>query len=542
MRDYMARRRGVLALAVFLGLGGARESLSSAQEAPNASQRLALYAKPAVVRIVSGWEGKFVWDQGSTDFLTGAEGSGFFLSANGYIATNAHVVKFTTDGREKGKSALVAQFISKWRAGNHLATDQETEKSLSAHEVKLVDESVASVNYVVLSNGDKLTFEVKQHGSEIGEDQQKDCAVIKVSTHNAPTLALGDAEKVQVEDRVIVIGYPGAADVHGVLDDKSALEASVTDGTISRVVRANAGDQIIQVSAPTFHGNSGGPAINQNGDVIGLLTFGNEEQVQGFNFLVSSSTLAEYVREAGVGEASSPSPTTTAWRTAVDLFFDRRYSAAIDQLQEVLGFFPAHADAQKLMVEARDLRRAGKERMPVELMIGGGVAAIALLGLPLVVVRSRKKRARSGRYEPVTPSSSRPDTGPSTAGVLGSARPQPAPSASVQATVFASGRHGMLTCTRGALRGQRFTLTGEGVLIGRQPGVAQVIVDDGRASGQHCWVRWEGERLFAVDQSTTNGTFVNDPSRGRISRAELKNGDVLIIADPECCSLAVTIS
>jgi hypothetical protein len=118
----------------------------------------------------------------------------------------------------------------------------------------------------------------------------------------------------------------------------------------------------------------------------------------------------------------------------------------------------------------------------------------------------------------------------------------PGPAAApVPATMFASGRLGAVTCTRGKLSGHSFTLTPEGLLIGRQPGVAHVVVDDGRASGEHVWLRWEDGKLVAIDQGTTNGTFVNDVRRGRISRAELKDGDLLIIADPDCCSLAVKL-
>jgi len=117
----------------------------------------------------------------------------------------------------------------------------------------------------------------------------------------------------------------------------------------------------------------------------------------------------------------------------------------------------------------------------------------------------------------------------------------PAPVGQVPPTMIASGRIASLICTRGKLVGQKFALTPEGLLIGRQPGLAHVVIEDGRASGEHVWLRWEEGKLFAIDQQTTNGTFVNDVKRGRISRAELRDGDVVIVADPECCSLSVKL-
>src|SRR4051795_3921634 len=74
-------------------------------------ERLAMYSKPAVVRIIDGAQGT-IWFQipGSPgqSFNVSAIGlgSGFFIASNGYIATNAHVVSMTHDGEDKAKQAL----------------------------------------------------------------------------------------------------------------------------------------------------------------------------------------------------------------------------------------------------------------------------------------------------------------------------------------------------------------------------------------------------------------------------------------------------
>ncbi len=118
---------------------------------------------------------------------------------------------------------------------------------------------------------------------------------------------------------------------------------------------------------------------------------------------------------------------------------------------------------------------------------------------------------------------------------------QPNQSGGIAPTAFGSLSIGSLTCTRGMLMGQRFALTATGIIVGRQPGVAHVLVNDHRASGKHVWIGIENGRLVAIDQGTTNGTYINDIQRGRITRADLRDGDVVIVSEPDCCSLQVKL-
>ena len=81
---------------------------------------------------------------------------------------------------------------------------------------------------------------------------------------NAPILKLSDSDKVQLQDHVTVLGYPGAADTFnsGLLSSKSGLEATINDGKISARKTASSGAPILQTSTPATHGNSGGPVLN----------------------------------------------------------------------------------------------------------------------------------------------------------------------------------------------------------------------------------------------------------------------------------------
>src|SRR5215470_17201779 len=264
------------AMRIACAVGIAMAALRPAAAAPaSPQQQIAMIAKPSVMRVLGAYVAAYRTPAGRFEESIGGSGTGFFITADGYIATNAHVVATINDGDAKAKDALKHALLA------------ELDKKFGAQLQKLA--------YVVLPNGDHVNYEIKQFGAA---GTGRDCALIKVKADNAPSLPIGDSSKSQVEDPIVVLGYPGVADFEGLLDEKSQLEASVTDGAISSLKRAASGEPILQISAPITHGNSGGPAIDQHGNVIGLATFGNQGEVQGFNFLVASATLMELAKHA----------------------------------------------------------------------------------------------------------------------------------------------------------------------------------------------------------------------------------------------------
>jgi serine protease Do len=521
----------------------------------------------------------------------GGTGSGFFITADGYIATNAHVVEPAAVGDDGAKKELRRRLIvdiSKQYA-SALGELSPTARERLFADIRLTD--FKKMAYVVLPNGDKLDYEVKAYGVP-GEG--KDAAIIKVTTQNAPTLPIADSSKVQVADRIVVIGYPGVADFKGLLDEKSQLEASVTEGSIAALKRANSGDPILQISAPITHGNSGGPAINESGQVVGLATFGNEGEVQGFNFLVASATLSEFVKQIKINPA--PGKTNIAWNAGLELFWQHRYTAAIAKFEEVSSLFPSHSESGHLVELANQYKKDGKEAKPAAASalpliagsIGGGMGL--LVGVTLLSRRKRKPKSAAPSWTPpmapsnlpanyappgLAPANASPYQPPGVAQRAGvgmsppiltpmagtgnnqaqwqpvnAAHPvaktvaisPPASNAPVAPTAFGAMAIASLTCVRGLLHGQRFALSAQGLLIGRQPGLAQIVVNDPRSSGKHVWIGIENGRLVCIDQGTTNGTFINDVQRGRISKVELRDGDTIIVAEPDVLSLQIKLS
>jgi len=88
--------------------------------------------------------------------------------------------------------------------------------------------------------------------------------------------------------------------------------------------------------------------------------------------------------------------------------------------------------------------------------------------------------------------------------------------------------NGMLHCTSGPLEGQRFVIEDEGVYIGRDPGLAKIVIPDSRVSKRHLRIVPRDGKVWAIDQGSTNGTFLRDQ---RITEVQLKRGDTLVLGD-----------
>lgn len=90
---------------------------------------------------------------------------------------------------------------------------------------------------------------------------------------------------------------------------------------------------------------------------------------------------------------------------------------------------------------------------------------------------------------------------------------------------------GMLLCTAGPLEGQRFVIEEKGFYIGRDASVAQVVVNDSRISKRHVRIVPRGSDVWAIDPGSTNGTFVGNSNGQRITEVQLKQEDVIVLAD-----------
>lgn len=538
-------------------------------------ERLAMYSKPAVVRIVDGAAGQFRFERPGYEAHTFnvssiALGSGFFISSNGYIATNAHVVSTTKEGDDKAKEALFWQMLV--QIGQQLNRDPRTlDQRLIAQYTQLVN--FQKFHHVITPDGSNFPFEIKQYGAPTGEstDQGKDVAIVKIEVKNAPVLKLGDSEHVQLQDHVTVIGYPGAADTFqsGMLSQKSAFEASITDGKISARKTAASGAPILQTNANATHGNSGGPVLNDANEVIGLLTFRgdtvNGQEVSGFAFVVPSNTVMEYVKSAGADNRQGA--TDTLFREGLDYYWDQYYSSAIPKFEEVKRLFPQHSEVDSLIQSSQQAKAEGREKSSFPLWLVGVILALLFfVGLILIIVaiivilmRRRKKSAKpaaapGGKGHPApapAPAAySPPPPAPPPAPAHAAPPPPPSPAPHVVAgdqgmtvdlsrtvAITADGdpfkNYGSIKFVSGPLSGQQFQIKPDGDFIGRDGGSSQIVIGDPRISKRHLWIGVRGGRVVIEDQNSRNGTFVNDPRSARVTETSLNAGDTVILGESD---------
>jgi S1-C subfamily serine protease len=116
-------------------------------------------------------------------------------------------------------------------------------------------------------------------GKVLGSDPLTDVAVVKVVASKLPVAPLGDSAKVRPGEWAIAIGNP------------LGLDNTVTAGIISAIQRTNAvgeGQRVpyIQTDAAVNPGNSGGPLINDRGQVIGINTAIRQAPGAGLSFAI----------------------------------------------------------------------------------------------------------------------------------------------------------------------------------------------------------------------------------------------------------------
>jgi len=200
-------------------------------------------------------------------------GSGVIFDKRGYVLTNDHVVEIAT-----------RKLQDRW--GNEVTVGK-----------------VASDVKVTLPDGRSFDAEIQ------GRDRMLDVAVLRmkgVELQDLPTATLGDSSKVRAGQLVLAIGNP-----YGGYQYLDSPQPTVTEGIISALDRTFPTDDerrsyggLIQTSAAINRGNSGGPLVNIQGEVVGInaAIFSTSQGSEGIGFAIPISRVKIRLKQLIAGE------------------------------------------------------------------------------------------------------------------------------------------------------------------------------------------------------------------------------------------------
>ena len=124
----------------------------------------------------------------------------------------------------------------------------------------------------------------------IATDQDNDLAILEVTLRGIQPLPLGDSDAVKIGQKVYVAGNP------------MQMEGTFTPGMISNIHEA---EKLLQMTAPISPGSSGGPVLNEKGEVIGIASMVMDGG-QNLNFAIPSNYLRRLLEQS---EWEQPVPT-----------------------------------------------------------------------------------------------------------------------------------------------------------------------------------------------------------------------------------------
>ncbi len=523
----------------------------NARGAEEGGKMMLLRVKPAVVFIISRIAGIVQINTKSgvktfKDVGMMSTGSGFIINPNGYICTNGHVVQFYYEKNDNQLERMfLMQVIQKHFIPNLIQSGKvkrdpaSIKKAIIQLYTILKPKTVVKIKkdlMVFLSNREKFPAEVKDYSPPMGpypgkldipgfhyeSEAGKDIAIIKIEAKDLPTVALGDSSSVQLGEVVYAAGYPGVVLTHAMLQKslKNILDCTVTVGHISGKKLTATGASLIQTDTPIAHGNSGGPAFNARGQVIGMSTLASIEktpsgvqQIQGFNFLVPINTVKEFIARAGI-KTGVPSLFNKVWAEALMAYKNQECDTVMKHCAAVLKLMPNQPDVLKLQRLTQEKITRGEcpvSWKKIALYVGIGVIILIILIIILIVVK------KGGKEKPVEAAAEPVAQVAQEATRVEIPREAPAPASL-----------GILMGEDGPLEGKTFVISKEGLKIGRDPAKCDIVIDNPHVSREHAWVGEEGGNIVVKDLASANGTFLN--TMGHQIKSEVLNpGDIIII-------------
>lgn len=189
----------------------------------------------------------------------------------------------------------------------------------------------------------KVTFEPEEQARLLQRNQQQPLPGLEkmladLQNDRMVCLALGDVKDVLPQEKVYSLGFPGVGFNEQFMDPESRFKVSSKSGQISQTKRmlSDGGWDIFEMTAPTNHGDSGGPVLNVSGRVIGLnvgkISFTNETNL--VKLAIPINIAQEMLKKLDI--KPDPGPLSAHWEQGLRRFAEGKYQESLQEIQTAI--------------------------------------------------------------------------------------------------------------------------------------------------------------------------------------------------------------
>ena len=489
-------------------------------------------------------------DGGQRTYFTGGT---CFLINEEYVVTNKHIFDLDVADSETG-----------------LTTREIIMQTLGLDELPDND---PHLKLFVFANRD-TNVEATVH--ENAQSDVLDFAALQLSEkiYGRQPLVLGDSDSIAQRDNVYAYGFPADSISNKNFNTKD--DVSISSGIVSKVTVTGSVD-IIEHTAQLNNGNSGGPLLNEAGEVVGI----NEFIVDQKNYSIQINAIKEILDTWGIPYTSggpSPQPTEltvedlqakidTAKALSLDGYTEESVKAFQDAIAEAESVAAGNPDSAAIESAINDLSAAQSGLTPIPepddideeettegpnwFLIGGIIAIVVIVIVVVIIIivvvnGNKKKKAKQAPpvQQKVTPpvQQIQPNTPPVSPVQPGGYPTMPQDDGAGETTLLDSGA-GETTLLGGGMggaylirkkNGEKIPITSQNFAIGKERRrVNYCISDNTSVSRYHVVIMKKGSDYYAADQKSSNFTFVNGVQLSPYQETLLTDRSTLKLSDEE---------
>lgn len=389
----MSRSLFAALLAGAMLLASAAPAAAAAPASPE--ERAAALARPAVVFVEVDWHG-WVRDPRTGEVFGGTAGyqattscSGVVVHEDGYVATAGHCVD---PGALGGAGVLidlaVAELAELGRVGDRAAAAAQLAEHAIVEGAEPDSRLVRDVRVTrVVGTSDIPRRDVAPATVvDLFTPDTGDVALLKVPRDRLPVLRLADDDARPSGTPILAVGFPAAVD----RATDPSTEPTNKNGQIS-ARRGIGGNPYYEISAAASAGMSGGPLVDMDGRVLGLVTAAPEGETQSFNLATASTSVLKLLRRNEIEAA--PSATDRNFTAGLEHYFAGDYAEAVEFFDAVLAAVPDHRQAWEYRGLAAERETGGVNLLVLLAIVCGAVALLsAAAGVALLARRQRAVR------------------------------------------------------------------------------------------------------------------------------------------------------